>query len=86
MKREDIKVGNIVTLDDGRKARITLVHTDFSFECDFVKDEIQEVKDEIENEKQEIKNEEKETIKAEAKKEAPKKAAKQTKPVRKTKK
>lgn len=80
MKREDIKVGNIVTLDDGRKARITLVHTDFSFECDFVNDQKTEVKEEPKA------DEEKETIKAEAKKEAPKKAAKQTKPVRKTKK
>lgn len=82
MKREDVKLGNVVTLDDGRKAKITLIHPDFSFECDFVTDETLEPKEEI----QKVKDEKKETIKAEAKKEAPKKAAKQTKPVRKTKK
>jgi hypothetical protein len=96
MEREEIKLGNIVTLDDGRKAKITLVHPDFSFECDFITDdqEVQEVKDEIQkNEiepevKEEPKaDEEKETIKAEVKKEAPKKTTKQAaKPVRKTKK
>ena len=82
MKREDVKIGNVVTLDDGRRAKITLVHPDYSFECDFVTDDILETKEEI----QEVKNEKEETVKTEVKKEAPKKAAKQTKPVRKTKK
>lgn len=96
MEREEIKLGNVVTLDDGRKAKITLVHPDFSFECDFITDdqEVQEVKDEIQKTeiepevKEEPKaDEEKETVKAEVKKEAPKKTTKQAaKPVRKTKK
>lgn len=93
MEREEIKLGNVVTLDDGRKAKITLVHPDFSFECDFITDdqEVQKVKDEIQKTEVEIQkskiepevkeepkaDEEKETVKAEVKKEAPKKTTKQ---------
>lgn len=69
MDREQIRVGNVVELDDGRKVRISKVHEDYSFEWDLVPDaEVTEVKPE------EIKDEKEESIEVEVKKEAPKKA------------
>jgi hypothetical protein len=41
-----IEVGDIVTLDDGRKVVVTLVHPDSSFEWDLAPDKEPEDKDE----------------------------------------
>ncbi len=59
-----LEVGDIVTLDDGRKVVITLVHPDNSFEWDPAPDKPAE----------EIKDEEKETVKAKTTKKASKTA------------
>ena len=42
----DRKVGDIVTLDDGRKVVVTLIHPDSSFEWDLAPDKESEDKDE----------------------------------------
>lgn len=42
----DRKVGDIVTLDDGRKVVVTLIHPDSSFEWDLAPDKEPEDKDE----------------------------------------
>jgi hypothetical protein len=57
----DRKVGDIVTLDDGRKVVVTLVHPDSSFEWDLAPDKEPEDKDE-----------KKETVKAKTTKKASK--------------
>lgn len=59
----DRKVGDIVTLDDGRRVVVTLIHPDSSFEWDLAPDKEPEDKDE-----------KKESIKAKAAKKAPKTA------------
>ena len=59
----DRKVGDIVTLDDGRRVVVTLIHPDSSFEWDLAPDK-----------KPEDKDEKKESIKAKATKKAPKTA------------
>lgn len=41
-----IEVGDIVTLDDGRKVVVTLIHPDSSFEWDLTPDKEPEDKDE----------------------------------------
>ncbi|MBQ1457862.1 MAG: hypothetical protein IIZ20_05110 [Butyrivibrio sp.] len=41
-----IEVGDIVTLDDGRKVVVTLIHPDSSFEWDLAPDKEPEDKDE----------------------------------------
>jgi hypothetical protein len=56
-----IEVGDIVTLDDGRKVVVTLVHPDSSFEWDLAPDKEPEDKDE-----------KKETVKAKTTKKASK--------------
>jgi hypothetical protein len=56
-----IEVGDIVTLDDGRKVVVTLVHPDSSFEWDLAPDKEPENKDE-----------KKETVKAKTTKKASK--------------
>lgn len=63
MNREEIKLGNIITLDDGRKVVVTLIHPDSSFEWDLAPDKELEDKDEKE-----------ENLKAKATKKAPKTA------------
>lgn len=63
----DRKVGDIVTLDDGRRVVVTLIHPDSSFEWDPAPDKEPE-------EKAEPKDEKKESIKAKATKKAPKTA------------
>jgi hypothetical protein len=57
----DRKVGDIVTLDDGRKVVVTLIHPDSSFEWDLAPDKEPEDKDE-----------KKETVKAKTTKKASK--------------
>lgn len=57
----DRKVGDIVTLDDGRKVVVTLIHPDSSFEWDLAPDKELEDKDE-----------KKETVKAKTTKKASK--------------
>lgn len=56
-----IEVGDIVTLDDGRKVVVTLIHPDSSFEWDLAPDKEPEDKDE-----------KKETVKAKTTKKASK--------------
>jgi hypothetical protein len=63
----DRKVGDIVTLDDGRKVVVTLIHPDSSFEWDLAPDKEPE-------EKAEPKDEKKETVKTKTTKKAPKTA------------
>lgn len=75
MDRSLVKVGNIVTLDDGREVKITLVHPDMSFEWELAPKK--EVKEEKPVEKEE-------TVKVEAKEKAPEKA-KTKRTVKKTK-
>lgn len=58
-----IEVGDIVTLDDGRKVVVTLIHPDSSFEWDLAPDKEPEDKDE-----------KKETVKAKTTKKASKTA------------
>lgn len=58
-----IEVGNIVTLDDGRKVVVTLIHPDSSFEWDLAPEK-----------EPEDKNEKEENLKAKATKKAPKTA------------
>lgn len=60
-----IEVGDIVTLDDGRKVVVTLIHPDSSFEWDLAPDKEPE-------EKAEPKDEKEETIKAKTTKKASK--------------
>lgn len=49
----DRKVGDIVTLDDGRKVVVTLIHPDSSFEWDLSPDKEPEEKAEPKDEKKE---------------------------------
>lgn len=56
-----IEIGDIVTLDDGRKVVVTLIHPDSSFEWDLAPDKEPEDKDE-----------KKETVKAKTTKKASK--------------
>lgn len=67
MDKSDIKVGNIVTLEDGRKVVISKVHPDSSFEWDLAPEKKEDpVKEE--------KVEEKESIKKQTTKKTPEKA------------
>jgi hypothetical protein len=62
-----IEVGDIVTLDDGRKVVVTLIHPDSSFEWDLAPEKEPA-------EKAEPKDEKKETVKTKTTKKAPKTA------------
>lgn len=46
MDKKTIKVGNVVTLDDGREVKITQVNPDLSFEWDLVHEEKEDLKGE----------------------------------------
>lgn len=62
-----IEVGDIVTLDDGRKVVVTLIHPDSSFEWDLAPEKKP-------TEKAEPKDEKEETVKAKTTKKASKTA------------
>lgn len=47
MDKKTIKVGNVVTLDDGREVKITQVNPDLSFEWDLVHEEKEDLKGEV---------------------------------------
>ena len=47
MDKKTIKVGNGVTLEDGREVKITQVNPDLSFEWDLVHEEKEDLKGEV---------------------------------------
>lgn len=47
MDKKTIKVGNVVTLEDGREVKITQVNPDLSFEWDLVHEEKEDFKGEV---------------------------------------
>jgi hypothetical protein len=47
MDKKTIKVGNVVTLEDGREVKITQVNPDLSFEWDLVHEEKEDLKGEV---------------------------------------